>query len=88
MIKLQNYYIVAYPEIELYPMEIEFDFDIHNYIISDSILNKPVTIEFEFPERKNTGYTKFLESIYYSRRRNFGKSKMKVLERTSAVCTP
>ena len=79
LIKLQDHYIIDYPEINSYPKQVKFDFDIYNYIIDDGVLHRSVTIQFNFPERKNMRFEKFLELLYYSRRRNFGKSQIKIL---------
>lgn len=80
LIKLQSQYIVSYSEISSYPKTVEFTHDIYNYIVNDGELNKSVTVQFKFSEKSNLSFAKFLELLYYSRRRNFGKSQIRVLE--------
>ena len=79
LIKLQSYYIIDYKDINLYPKTINFDLDIYGFIVAGNNMNLPSSLMFEFPENKNLSFAKFLESLYYSRRRNFGKSRIHVL---------
>jgi hypothetical protein len=56
------------------PKVINFDYDLIGYIHDDRDLNSPASFEFEFPEDKDMTMQRFCESIFYARRRNFGKA--------------
>lgn len=74
LIKLQKYFVIDYDKIPLYPFIINFDYDFLGYLQNDSILDKPTTYKFDFLESKDITIERFLENIYFSRRRNFGKA--------------
>lgn len=74
LIKFQTYFVIDYDKIPLYPIELKFDYDFLGYIQEDTNLLKPVTYTFKFFEDKTITIERFLENIYFSRRRNFGKA--------------
>jgi tRNA A37 methylthiotransferase MiaB len=71
---LQKNYIIDHKEIANMPKVINFDYDLIGYIHDDRDLNSPASFEFEFPEDKDMTMQRFCESIFYARRRNFGKA--------------
>jgi radical SAM superfamily enzyme YgiQ (UPF0313 family) len=79
LIKLQSQYIITYPGLQSYPKTVKLKHDIYNYVVNDSELNQSSTVLIEFPENANMSFEKFLELLYYSRRRNFGKGRISVL---------
>ena len=74
LIKFQRYFVIDYDKISQYPIEFKFDYDFLGYIQDNSELDNPVTYTFKFFEDKNITIERFLENIYFSRRRNFGKA--------------
>ena len=74
LIKFQRYFVIDYDKISQYPIELKFDYDFLGYIQNNSELDTPVTYTFKFFEDKNITIERFLENIYFSRRRNFGKA--------------
>lgn len=74
LIKFQRYFVIDYDKISQYPIELKFDYDFLGYIQDNSELDKPITYTFKFFEDKNITIERFLENIYFSRRRNFGKA--------------
>ena len=68
---LQKHYIVRYCDIQTYPVSLSLPFDIVGYLNDNILENADYTLDF--PDDKTMSFEKFLELIYYSRRRNFGK---------------
>jgi hypothetical protein len=60
--------------LETFPYSIEFDYDFIGYLQNDNSLESPVKYKFDFPESKDISLERFLENIYFSRKRNFGKA--------------
>jgi radical SAM superfamily enzyme len=71
---LQKNYSIDHKEIANMPKVINFDYDLIGYIHDDKDLNSTASFEFEFPEDKDMTMQRFCESIFYARRRNFGKA--------------
>jgi len=74
LIKFQKFFVIDYDKIDHYPMDLSFDYDFLGYVQEDTELVIPTTYAFEFFEDKNITIERFLENIYFSRRRNFGKA--------------
>ena len=74
LIKFQRHFIIDYDRISQYPYSIDFDYDILGYLQHGTSLEVPVSYKFDFPEAKDITIERFLENIYFSRRRNFGKA--------------
>lgn len=74
IIKFQQLYVINYDDIAKYPMEVNFDYDFLGYMQYDTELKVPTTYKFDFLESKDITIERFLENIYFSRRRNFGKA--------------
>lgn len=74
LIKFQRSFVINYDSIPNYPMEVKFDYDFPGYLQNDITLDTPSTYKFDFFEAKDITIERFLENIYFSRRRNFGKA--------------
>lgn len=74
LIKFQKTFVINYDTINQYPLVIDFDYDFLGYLQNDTELNHPTKYKFDFLEDKNITIERFLENIYFSRRRNFGKA--------------
>jgi putative methyltransferase len=74
IIKFQKYFVINYDNIPNYPMVVDFDYDFLGYLQDDMELNSPSKYKFDFLESKDITIERFLENIYFSRRRNFGKA--------------
>lgn len=74
LIKFQTYFVIDYDKIYLYPIKFQFDYDFLGYIQEDKELNNPVIYKYDFFEDRKITIERFLENIYFSRRRNFGKA--------------
>ena len=61
-------------KISTFPYTKTFDYDFLGYLLDDTTLEIAVTYKFEFHESKDISLDRFLENIYFGRKRNFGKS--------------
>lgn len=84
LLKFQRNYVINYDNIGQFPYTFQFDYDFLGYILDDTTLETPVQYKFEFYEGKDISMDRFLENIYFGRKRNFGKSLItKVNDRSS-----
>jgi hypothetical protein len=74
LLLFQKNYVVNYDNISIFPYTKSFDYDFLGYLIDDTSLEIPVTYKFDFQESKDISLDRFLENIYFGRKRNFGKS--------------
>ena len=80
LMKLQRLYYIKYPDRNNYPLEVDLDYNIWEYISFDHALEKKsTTYRLEFPEDKTMSFHRFLELFYFARRRNFGKATVEVV---------
>jgi len=69
----KNYYI-RYDEIANYPKTLTIRNNILGYIQNNDVLESTTEYFFEFYEDKSMSLTRFCESLWFGRRRNFGKA--------------
>jgi hypothetical protein len=69
----KNYYI-RYDEIANYPKTLTIRNNILGYIQNNDALESTTEYFFEFYEDKSMSLTRFCESLWFGRRRNFGKA--------------
>jgi len=74
LVNFQRNYVINYDSIDEFPFTKQFDYDFLDYILDDKPLKNPVKYKFEFPESKDMSLDRFLENIYFGRKRNFGKT--------------
>lgn len=74
LLQFQRNYVIDYDSISNFPYIQKFDYDFLNYILDDAMLDTPVDYKFDFLESKDISLDRFLENIYFGRKRNFGKS--------------
>jgi radical SAM superfamily enzyme YgiQ (UPF0313 family) len=74
LLQFQRNYVINYDNIEQFPYTMQFDYDFLGYILDDTPLENTVKYKFEFHESKDISLDRFLENIYFGRKRNFGKS--------------
>ena len=75
LMKLQRLYYIKYPERNNYPVDVNLDYNIWEYIsFDDPLEKKPTSYHLDFPEDKTMSFHRFLELFYFARRRNFGKA--------------
>ena len=74
LLEFNRLFVIDYDKIDQYPIKKTFDYDFLGYIQDDSELTSPTEYTFDFLEDKSITIERFLENIYFSRRRNFGKA--------------
>jgi hypothetical protein len=74
LVKFQKHFVIDYDRISQYPYSLEFDYDFLGYLQEDTELETSMSYKFDFFESKDITIERFLENIYFSRRRNFGKA--------------
>lgn len=74
ILKFQRSYVINYDTISRFPYSLSFDFDFLGYLQDDTELNCKTEYKFEFIEDKSMSLDRFLENIYFYRKRNFGKT--------------
>jgi radical SAM superfamily enzyme YgiQ (UPF0313 family) len=74
LLQFQRNYVINYDNIEHFPYTMQFDYDFLGYILDDTPLENTVKYKFEFQESKDISLDRFLENIYFGRKRNFGKA--------------
>jgi hypothetical protein len=80
LMKLQRSYYIKYDDRNQYPMNLELDYNIWNYLSFDQPLTKSKTVYcLDFPEDKTMSLNRFLELFYFGRRRNFGKATVDIV---------
>ena len=74
LIRFQRRYIMTYQDISQYPISDEFDYDFLGYILDDSELKRFTTYKFYTREDTTMSNQRFLENLFFGRKRLFGKS--------------
>ena len=75
LMKLQRSYYIKYNDRNQYPMNLESDYNLWDYLSFNRPLKKiATTYRLDFPEDKTMSLNRFLELFYFARRRNFGKA--------------
>ena len=75
LMKLQRNYYIKYNDRNQYPMNLDVDYNIWDYLSFNQPLDKTATTyRLDFPEDKTMSLNRFLELFYFARRRNFGKA--------------
>jgi putative methyltransferase len=74
LLQFQRNYVVDYDRILQFPYTVNFDYDFLGYMLDNSELKTTVAYKFDFHESKDISLDRFLENIYFGRKRNFGKA--------------
>ena len=81
LIHFQSNQIIKYKDIKSYPLKVEYDYDFIGFLDFEQPLVNHVCYEFDFPEDKETSFDRFLDNIYFQRRRNYGKALIKKVDK-------
>jgi hypothetical protein len=88
LMKLQRSYYIKYNDRNQYPMNLELDYNIWDYLSFNRPLEKTATTyRLDFPEDKTMSLNRFLELFYFARRRNFGKATVDLVGTENAKGT-
>jgi len=74
LLDFQKHFVIDYYKVKEYPIVREYKYDFLGDLLENTTLNKKTTYKFDFLESKDITIERFLENIYFSRRRNFGKA--------------
>ena len=82
VIEMQKLRVCDFYKISEYPLVKKFNYNIFGYILNDEDLYTPSTLSFDYPEDedRNIDFNTFIELIWYARRREFGFTKIKVID--------
>jgi hypothetical protein len=74
LLDFQRNYVINHADMQNLPKIRTYDYDFLGFIQDGSDLERPCTLSFDSIEDKNMSLTKFLEGMYFYRKRNFGKT--------------
>ena len=74
LLEFQRNYVIDYRDLESYPVTKTFDYDFLGYIQDDAELKSTMVYRFDTAEDKTMSEDRFLENMYFGRKRNFGKT--------------
>lgn len=74
LVELQQSYVVRYGQFE--PQQKNLSYNLYDYLLGAELQQQPTTYVLDFPEDKTQDKSTFLQNIFYSRRRNFGKVRI------------
>jgi tRNA A37 methylthiotransferase MiaB len=88
LMKLQRAYYIKYDARDQYPIVLDLDYNIWDFLSFDQPLTKVKTqYKLDFPEDKTMSFNRFLELFYFARRRNFGKATVDLVGTTNTKGT-
>jgi hypothetical protein len=74
LLAFQRNYVIDYRDLGTYPVTKTFDYDFLGYIQDDAELSAATVYQFDTQEDSDMSEDRFLESMYFGRKRNFGKT--------------
>jgi radical SAM superfamily enzyme YgiQ (UPF0313 family) len=74
LLQFQRNYVIDYRDLGSYPVTKTFDYDFLGYIQDDAELANTTVYQFDTAEDKTMSEDRFLENMYFGRKRNFGKT--------------
>ena len=74
LLAFQRNYVIAYSDLPALPVFKKFDYDFLGYLLDDQNLSQSCEYRFDTQEDRTMSQDRFLENVYFGRKRNFGKS--------------
>lgn len=74
LMSFQRNYVIDYQDLSTIPITQHYDFDFLGYLLDDTKLEHSITYKFDSVEDRSMTLDRFLESMYFGRKRNFGKT--------------
>ena len=74
LMRFQRNYVIDYRDLKSLPIKQEFDYDFLGYILDNEPVKQSCTYTFDTPEDQDMSMDRFLENMYFARKRNFGKT--------------
>ena len=76
LLQFQRNYVIDYRDLPVLPRTHAFDYDFLGYIQDNSALENPTVYKFDTVEDAAMSEDRFLENMYFGRKRNFGKTNI------------
>lgn len=80
LVSWSEHYVIDYHALGCLPLIARYDHDFLAFIQDGSGLDRACTYHFDTTEDKHMSLTRFLEGVYFHRKRNFGKTVMTKIE--------
>ena len=80
LLQFQRNYVIDYRDLGTYPIQMTSDYDFLGYIQDDAKLENTTIYKFDTSENSNMSEDRFLENMYFGRKRNFGKTNINRIE--------
>jgi len=74
LLQFQRNYVIDYRDLKSLPITQEFDYDFLGYILDNTELENSTVYQFATTESPSMSEDRFLENMYFGRKRNFGKT--------------
>lgn len=74
LIQFQRNYVIDYRDLSFLPKQQKSDYDFLGYIQDETDLKNTSIYNFDTAEEKDMSEDRFLENMYFGRKRNFGKN--------------
>jgi hypothetical protein len=76
LLQFQRNYVIDYRDLGTYPITKTFDYDFLGYIQDNAELENSTVYQFDTVENPHMSEDRFLENMYFGRKRNFGKTNI------------
>ena len=74
LMQFQRNYVIDYRDLKSLPIKQQFDYDFLGYILDNEPIKQQCTYMFDTVEDQDMSMDRFLENMYFARKRNFGKT--------------
>jgi hypothetical protein len=74
LLQFQRNYVIDYRDLKFLPITQAFDYDFLGYILDNTELENSTVYQFATTESPSMSEDRFLENMYFGRKRNFGKT--------------
>jgi hypothetical protein len=76
LLQFQRNYVIDYRDLKSLPVKQSFEYDFLGYIQDNAALKTPTVYQFDTVEDPTISEDRFLENMYFGRKRNFGKTNI------------
>jgi radical SAM superfamily enzyme YgiQ (UPF0313 family) len=76
LLQFQRNYVIDYRDLASYPIQMTCDYDFLGYIQDNAKLENTTVYQFDTAEDATMSEDRFLENMYFGRKRNFGKTNI------------
>ena len=74
LMQFQRNYVIDYRDLKSLPITQQFDYDFLGYILDNEPIQQKCSYKFDTAEDPDMSMDRFLENMYFARKRNFGKT--------------